>query len=221
MPAWEEFNWGSRGLHYRVGGVIVAHFFWPNTIQVNVYGHDESNDMLLNVFHVNTPGPVTDADCDTVAAAVKDWVENHYHTRWAINVSSDRVVATDVSVLNSWQAEVAANASGTLVGAAVPSNVTLAIKKSTGLSGRANRGDWYMWPATASQLEPLDSNLWLESHRDGCVAVMEQLRSSLAALSYILVVASEATAQTTPVKHFVCTDRAVDSQSRRLRGRGR
>jgi hypothetical protein len=221
VPAWEEFNWGSRGPHYRVGGVIVAHFFWENTIQVNLYGHDESNDMLLNVFHVLAPGPVAASDCDAVAGAVGGWCTSTYSTTWALNISSDRVVATDVSVLDSFQSEIAANASGGLLGAAVPSNVTLAVKKSTGLRGRANRGDWYTWPCTVDQLESLDSNLFLASHRDACVAALENLIAALNTAGYALVVASEATGLTHVVKHFVATDRAVDSQRRRLRGRGR
>lgn len=221
MPAWVEFNWGSRGAAYRVGGVIVAHFNWPNTMQVNLYGHDESNDELLNVFHVLAPDVVTETDTDAVAGIVFNWVENHYKNIWALNISSDRVVVTDVSTVNSVQSELPCNFAGTLVGPAVSSSVTLAVKKSTGFAGRANRGDWYTWPATEDQLEPLDSNLFLESHRDACVTVLEDLRTQLEAGGYNLVVASEATGNTRVVKHFVATDRAVDSQRRRLRGRGR
>lgn len=199
----------------------MAHFFWPDTMQVNVYGHDESNDELLNVFHVLAPGAVDAAACDAVAAAVSAWVTGEYRNIWAVNISSDRVVVTDVSTIDSFQSEVTANASGGLIGTTVPSSATLAVKKSTGRAGRANRGDWYTWPATTAQLEELDGNLWLESHRDACVNVLETLRTALNDAGYTLVVASKATGQTRPVAHFVATDRAVDSQRRRLRGRGR
>jgi hypothetical protein len=221
VPAWEEFNWGSRGLHYKVGGVIVAHFFWPNTMQVNLYGHDERNGLLLNVFHVLSPDPVDAAACAAVAAAVGDWTNGNYNNCWAENVSSDRVVVTDVTVLNSWQKELTVNAAGTLIGATVPSQNTLAVKKSTGLSGRAYRGDWYVWPPTISQLEVLDGNLFLESYRDTCVNQLNILISILNTAGYTLVVASQATGQITPVDAFVATDRLVDSQNRRGGGRGR
>lgn len=221
MPAWEEFNWGSRGLQYKVGGVIVAHHFWPNTMQVNVYGHDERNGMLLNVFHVIAPGTVTGTDTDAVAAAVCSWVGGEYKNTWALNISSDRVVVTDVSVIDSVQSEVTCNNSGTLIGNTLPSQNTLAVKKSTGFSGRANRGDWYVWPATEQQLELLDGNLFQQSYVDDCVARLESLRTDLAAAGYTLVVASQANGTTTEVKHFVATDRLVDSQNRRGGGRGR
>lgn len=221
MPTWEEFNWGSRGLHYKVGGVIVAHFFWPQTLQVNLYGHDEANGMLLNVFHVQTPDAPTVADCEAVANAVVDWTDGGYNNLWAVNISSDRVVVTDVSIIEGVQAEQVVTAAGQLVGLALPSSATLAVKKSTGRTGRANRGDWYVWPATSAQLETLDSNLFLESYRDNAVAQLEILRTSLLDLGYQMVVASKATGLVREVAHFVATDRAVDSQRRRLRGRGR
>lgn len=221
MPAWVPFNWGSRGLHYKVGGVIVADFFWPKTVQVNVYGHDESNDELLNVFHVATPDAVTDSNVADIAATVRTWTLNFYRNVWAENISSDRVVATDVSTADSFQTELIANTSGGLIGAAVPSNVTLAVKKSTGRSGRSNRGDWYTWPCTVNQLEVLDSNLFLESHRDACLTNLNELLTDLLDAGFQMVVASEATGLTRAVQTFVCTDRAVDSQRRRLKGRGR
>lgn len=221
MPTWVAFNWGSRGLNYKVGGVIVADSLWPKTCQVNLYGHDESNDMLLNVFHVSTPDAPTDGDVAAIADVVKTWNEGQYRNVWAENISSDRVVVTDVSAVDSYQTEVPSNTSGGLIGEAVPSNVTLAVKKSTGKRGRANRGDWYTWPCTNNQLETLDSNLFLESHRDACVTVLNALLAALLDAGYPMVVASEATGGTREVKTFVATDRAVDSQRRRLRGRGR
>jgi hypothetical protein len=221
MPAWTEFNWGSRGLHYKVGGVIVPHYFFPNTMQVNLYGHDERNGLLLNVFHVLSPDAVDAAACSAVAAAVADWTSGNYNNCWAENISSDRVVVTDVTVLNSYQAELAVNVAGTLLGAALPSQNTLAVKKSSGLSGRAYRGDWYVWPPTISQLEVLDGNLFLESYRDTCVNELNALITILNAAGFNLVVASQAAGQVTPVAAFIATDRLVDSQNRRGGGRGR
>jgi hypothetical protein len=221
VPTWVEFNWGSRGAAYRVGDVIVAHYTWADTLQVNVYGHDESNNMLLNVFHVHTADVPTQADCDAVAASVADWMNGVYNNTFALNISTDRVVVTDVSAIDSWQAEVPVSAAGTLAGVAVPSNVTLAVKKSTGRAGRANRGDWYSWPCTTAQLETLDSNLFLMSHRDAVVSALNQLRTQLTDAGYPMVVASKASGLTRELLTFVATDRAVDSQRRRLRGRGR
>lgn len=199
----------------------MAHFFWPLTLQVNLYGHDESNDMLLNVFHVHTTDIPSIADCEAVRDVVIDWVDGVYNGTWALNVSSDRVVVTDVSVLDGVQAEGAVTVAGVLVGTAVPSNVTLAVKKSTGRAGRRNRGDWYSWPCSANQLEVLDSNLFTEAHRDSVVNALETLRVALQTAGYPMVVASKASGQTREVQAMVATDRAVDSQRRRLRGRGR
>jgi len=221
MPTWEEFNWGSRGLHYRVGEVIVAHYFWDQTMQVSLYGHDERNSLLLNVFHVLAPGTVDAAACLAVANAVADWTNGNYNNCYALDVSSDRVVVTDVSALNSFQKEVAVTAAGTLIGAPLPSQNTLAVKKSTGFSGRAYRGDWYVWPATGEQLEPLDGNLFQDSYRSTCVSELNALITILHDAGYTLVVASESTGQVTPVDAFVAVDRLVDSQDRRGGGRGR
>lgn len=220
MPGWVFFNWGSRGPHYKVGGVYVADFLWEDTLQINVYGHDAANNLLLNVFHVNTPTTPTLADCEAVANLVVDWVDGGYNNCYAETTSSDRVVVTDVSAINSWQAEQIVTAAGQLVGAPLSSNDTLAVKKSTGRRGRPYRGDWYVWAPTSSQIELLDGNLFLESYRDTCVSQLNILRTTLEAEGYLLVVASEATGETTVVRTFVAVDRKVDSQRRRLSGRG-
>lgn len=199
----------------------MAHMTWPQAMQVNVYGHDERNGMLLNVFHVLAAEEVTEDDCDAVATAVADWVDGDYNACWAENCSSDRVVVTDVSVINGAQSELPVSVAGQLIGASIASQNTLAVKKSTGKSGRANRGDWYVWPATASQFELLDGNLFLESYRDTCVDKLNNLKANLATAGYTLVVASQSTGTTKPVKTFVAVDRLVDSQNRRGGGRGR
>lgn len=221
VPTWEEFNWGSRGLHYKVGGVIVAHMIWPNTLQVNVYGHDERNAQLLNVFHVRTPDTPDGAMCAAVAGIVGTWVGNSYKNLWQLEISSDRVVVTDVSVVDGDQAEVVSNHSGTLIGTPLPSQNTLAVKKSTGKKGRANRGDWYVWPPSTAQLEELDGNLFLESYRDSCLGELNGLLGNLSDNNFPMVVASQATGLTRVVTTFVAVDRLVDSQNRRGGGRGR
>jgi hypothetical protein len=199
----------------------VAHFFWDLTMQVNLYGHDERNGELLNVFHVHSLDIIDEAICADVANIVATWVGNSYKNTYALNCSSDRVVVTDVSLLDGDQAEQAISQAGTLIGAALPSQNTLAVKKSTGKRGRANRGDWYVWPATTEQIEPLDGNLFQESYRDTCVNELTALIEKLNDGGYALVVASQATGLTRAVKRFVATDRLVDSQNRRGGGRGR
>jgi hypothetical protein len=194
---------------------------WTNTMQVNLYGHDERNGQLLNVFHVTSPSPVDETACDAVAAAVADWANGNYNNCFALDVSTDRVVVTDVSVVDGDQSEVAVTAAGTLIGAPLPSQNTLCMKKSTGKKGRANRGDFYVWPATGEQLEPLDGNLFQESYRDTCVSETNALITILNAAGFALVVASQATGLTRVVKAFVAVDRLVDSQNRRGGGRGR
>lgn len=220
MPTWEPFNWGSRGTYFKVGGVYVADFTWPNTLQVNVYGHDAANNLLLNVFHVKTADTPTEEDCSTVANSVVDWVDGEYNNCWAETTSSDRVVVSDVSTVDGFQAEQAVTVAGQLVGAPLPSDATLAVKKSTGRRGRANRGDWYVWAPTSSQIELLDGNLFLDSYRNTCVSKLNVLRDNLEALGYTVCVASKSTGLTRVVKAFVATDRKVDSQRRRLSGRG-
>lgn len=199
----------------------MAHFFWDLTMQVNVYGHDERNSQLLNVFHVHSNEAIDQSVCAAVAGVVAGWVDNDYKSCWAENISSDRVVVTDVSVLNGAQSELPRNTAGTLLGIALPSQNTLAVKKSTGKRGRANRGDWYVWPPTVDQIEVLDGNLFLESYRDTCVTQLNTLLSKLNDEGFALVVASQATGLTRVVQTFVATDRLVDSQNRRGGGRGR
>lgn len=221
VPTWEEFNWGSRGLHYKVGGVIVAHMTWDLTMQVIVYGHDERNSELLNVFHVHSNDIIDGAVCADVANIVGTWVGNSYKNLWQLEISSDRVVVTDVSVVDGDQAEVPSSHSGTLIGTPLPSQNTLAVKKSTGKKGRANRGDWYVWPPSTAQLEELDGNLFLESYRDSCLGELGLLLGNLNDNGYAMVVASQSTGLTRVVKTFVAVDRLVDSQNRRGGGRGR
>jgi hypothetical protein len=201
--------------------VIVAHFFWPDTMQVNVFGHDERNGMLQNIFHVHSDVTIDESVCADVAAIVNTWVSGTYTGCYAENISSDRIIVTDVSLADGDQAEQPSNHAGSLLGIALPSQNTLAVKKSTGKRGRANRGDWYVWPATVDQIEVLDGNLFLESYRDTCVAALNLLLTNLNGGGYNMVVASQATGLTRVVKSFVATDRLVDSQNRRGGDRGR
>src|SRR5690349_4342093 len=140
VPAWVPFNWGSRGPAYNVGGIFVMPQLFPNTLQVDLRGHDESNDLLLHVFHVRTPAAPTLTDCTNVATAVGNWVESDYKTLLPPNISVDDVIVTDVSAVDSFQTDLPLNKAGTAIGIPAPSNVTLSVKKQTGRSGRSYRG---------------------------------------------------------------------------------
>lgn len=142
------------------------------------------------------------------------------------------IVATLLSTAESFSVSetVSPPFAGEIEDESVPSNVSYVITFKTALRGRANRGRNYIagLPNSAVATNTIDAGV-----RTALLAFYDTLRAGAAAGGWTMVVVSRFSgvdgsgnpiprevAQTTPITSFTTFDPTVDSQRRRLPGRG-
>lgn len=225
--AWTLFNWGARGPHYDTGnGVYVATVLIPHCVQVNIKGSLGTGEELLHVFHCSTTdAEPSSGDTDAIAGIVNTWATANWGPELVRSSDTiDQIVATSRAVLNGPQSTIGVGVHGGRDGAdgaiALPASVTVALKKSTGLAGRSNRGRFYAWPMWSSDLDPTFTNILNSAYALLVVEKYTDLLTNLASGGYPMGVASTVNATIRPVTSIVLVDTVVDNQRRRLPGRG-
>lgn len=221
--AWTLFNWGSRGPTWDTGGgVYVAFIPIPNCVQVNLKGHDEDGNELLHVFDVIKSGaPPVYSDCLNIALAVKGWVNTDFKTYLRDDTHVDQIVATSRAEVNGPQATVGLLVTG--VRATVnplPSEVTVALKKSSLRAGRSYRGRFFAWPFMEADLQSPDANQVTTEFAALVAGVYSNLIDAMHTGGWELGVASNVLAQVNPVESITMVDLTIDRQGRRSSGRG-
>jgi hypothetical protein len=115
---------------------------------------------------------------------------------------------------------------GTDAGFFVPNNVSFALKLATGLAGRSARGRWYAVGLTGNQV--LNGVSLKTNYASTYVVALNALKQAYAAQGFTLCITSyrtnnawRAEAVSWPVSGILYTDVNLDSQRRRLAGRGK
>lgn len=224
--AWRLFTWGSRGDHYETdtaGVYIMAHVFIVDGIQVNFQGHDSHGQELLHVFGVQVPGgvPGSAADCAAVCSVFKQWWDNVYRNMCHTGCELDQVVATCLNTAPAAQHTTADGILGTRIGAFNPPEITLAVKSTTNLSGRRNRGRQYAWPAILTDLLAPDQDQFTDGYATSILGVFNNLVLAVQTAGYRLAIKSNADRAMHPIVNYVLVDHIIDTQKRRLPGHGR
>lgn len=200
----------------------------PDAALINVQGLLDGQQTVNTLgFRLNVPGVVNAAQlaslCESVAIY---WAANQMGQlpeQWTLAKVTGRVLDVEdgpvaESTLNSGDP-------GGLVGNLMPNNVTLAIAFRTGLGGRTNRGRNY-WPAF---LEADVSNSAISFARaSAIVATYEGMMGAgtvdsawrWCVISRKIIDVSGA-GRGVPITSVVVNDLVVDSQRRRLPGRGK
>lgn len=196
-----------------------------NTARVTMeFTHYDS--FACNVFHVHKP---TVWDVVTLAQLVdvfETWWKND-KSICSPQTTLNRIVAKDMSVQDSEVVEktIIANNVGTNAEPGHPSHVTFAVKWNTGFAGRSYRGRTYH---IGLPLLTTSGNALLGSYLNSAKVHYETILTDIPAYdpNAVLVVASyyhnkapRATAILTPIVS-VTVDGTLDSQRRRLTGRG-
>lgn len=213
---------------------VVAMAFIPaeNTARVTVV-MTLHNSIVENVYHVNRGDAWDVGDLTDLANVFITW----YNDEWAPISSADlqfqRVQVRDMTTEEAPGVEVAfpplSGGDVTLSGA-LPGNVTVAVKHVTGLTGRSRRGRTFI---TGMPNSSLVGNAINSGYQDAIQAAFTTLLASIATAGFGWVVASfyhgveplsgrpipRLTALLTPIIG-VTVDPNVDSQRRRLTGRG-
>lgn len=196
----------------------------PNTIKV-VFEYTVGGQLVVNVYFVSKPSPWSTGDMGNALAIFDGWHNTTARTHQSASLVLNRIVATDQSTQNAPGLELAVAARpGTIPGEVMPNNVTLVTTFNTAFRGRSFRGRSY-WNGMAEA--QVAGSLVLPATVTAINNTYPTLQTSLGAASMTLVVASRftnnaprITGLSTPVTGFR-TENVVDSQRRRLPGRGR
>lgn len=203
----------------------------PNTAEIRIQGvlHGQT---VENVMHCRVSASPTQADLDTIRDTVNDWVLGVYSAHLSNMLGWVQIIVTDLNTASGLQSvQSLAGDSATVDGDVKTNQDTFAVKLLTGHRGRSFRGRVYVLAVpsgyydTANTLNPLNSAAY--------VNLFNSLKTDLAAVSFPLGVLSRysgvdsshkpiprAAGLLTDVTSVASTDNIVDSQNRRLPGRG-
>lgn len=179
-----------------------------------------------NVLNFKYATAYDQSNIDDLADAVDGAVGSDY-----LAILSDQVsyVNTHVRGLtSSVDLEGVANASASTGGdsdSPLPSNATLCVSLRTGLTGRSARGRFYSVGATFGDV--LTADVFTAAYVAAVVATIVAISTQAGAAGWTLVVLSRRNAGVAltaavarPVTQIYAVDNNVDSQRRRLKGRG-
>jgi len=197
----------------------------PDTARVRmIYSQDAQT--VMNVFYFTKSGGWDSGSLHDLADVVSAAWTTHMKVLQSNGLTLETIEATDVSVDAGAQYTLSVGASGTHTAPALPNNVTWAIKFTSGLTGRSNRGRMYFLGLVEDQV---DSNTVTIAASSGILTGIEGFFAEIQAdedafhviVSYCNAGAWRTTAVTNEVSGYSYFDTTVDSQRRRLPGRGR
>lgn len=199
----------------------------PNTASVEMI-YSVGGETCENLFHVHKASPYSLADLQALRGTVLTW----YTTVWKGQVHSTvtlvrirtKALDTDIAPMEDY-AVTSGGGGGLASGSLVANNVTYCLKLATGLSGRSARGRWYfIGMSSNSMLNSVDVST---PYRDAVVANLATLRTQLSSAGHTFCVTSyrhnnawRTTAVNYDIVSVVAVDLHIDSQRRRLAGRG-
>lgn len=181
-----------------------------------------------NVAHVLADSDFDTSMCTATWDACKAWwianMQNKAHgglsfTRLKVKAQhSDTAPIVDVAILPVQ--------SGTAGGTAIGNNVTFAFKFATGLAGRSARGRWYVTGLGTSIVTngvsmPAVSAAGFVTAFNNLLVALGDIGQQLCVTSYRHNNAWRPEAVSYPVTSVLYTDLNIDSQRRRLVGRGK
>jgi len=192
----------------------------PNGVEV-VFNATQNTIPIVNVYHVKTPGAVTDTALIEVSAAFFDWWQDHMqasqHTSYVLN----SIVATDISVANGHQVTtvLTSDNAGTAGNSAAAANAAAVLSWRTANIGRSFRGRTYVGGVPQDGL--LNAQALTTAAATSYATAGAALIDALEAAGYVLSVLSRFAAGVQRVTGLltqiieVVVDTKVDSQRRR------
>jgi hypothetical protein len=198
----------------------------PNIVEMQ-FRTTWAGQRAMNRIHVNVFTAPTQALCQSVANAGLTWWTGNVVTLTPAALELREVFVKDISVANGFQAT--ASPAGPLPGTngspSLPNNVSICASIRTGLTGRSARGRWYWQGLSESQVTDSTVSAGVLTSID---AALTNLASAIAALGFNWQIVSFQSAGVPrpggpvyfAVSDIVFVDAFVDSQRRRLPGRG-
>lgn len=198
----------------------------PNVVQVEIRALKALQHIENRIF-IKLAAPATSSDLVTLAnVVITPLVAN-----WLPNLPQDlnitEIVLTAMDTENGIQltAPFPAPTGGQAIGEPLPNNDTICVSLRTGFRGRNARGRLYWLGLT---IEQVSTNTLDTTPSANIVAAVESLRTNITGASATWVVVSRFNngvlrpegPVTFPITTVLLTDNVVDSQRRRLPGRG-
>lgn len=188
--------------------------------------YDLDGQLCENTYHVEATEPLDSAMCEALAIAAYNWWAPNLGATISFNVT---LLRTEVKALDAPASPFFVYSPGALaVGGAgvesVPNNVAFVVKHNTALSGRSGRGRWYVLGipdslVTNSHLSLAQAALYASSFDDLDTALVAEGVTPIV-LSRVQLSVPLLEAVGYPITSHSFTDNVVDSQRRRLPGRG-
>jgi hypothetical protein len=197
----------------------------PNTAQVNVI-QELDLQKIENVFHVQNTSGTGLPDLGAIASLFGSWWETDLSPEVSHDLILTEVVATDISQEGGTQE--AWTPTGIVTGGnssgSTPNNVALCISLRSVQRGRSYRGRSYLagLPETSvnkSRLDPSFVTAFVSSY-NGLIVDLADAGFRLVVVSRFHNKLPRIVPITTPIVLALAVDNVVDSQRRRLPGRG-
>lgn len=198
----------------------------PDTCAINIR-YTREGQQIENVLHATQDGGFALSDLEAIAAVVNTVVPTQWMPLMPDNITYQEVNVVDLSVEGGSQVtqSVVGGQAGSVGGIALPNSVTLAVRLRSGVGGRHGSGRLY-WPAFAVDQVATTNSIQTTVVADIIEAIVA-LIDALEVIGAIVTIVSRylANAQRPEGVPFVVNtvtvfDTTIDSQRRRLPGRG-
>lgn len=193
-----------------------------NTAEITV-AYLQNVKPISNTFHAERAGGYALADIQALAANVDALVAIHFLPLQSLNARYLRTEVRGLAVENDLFAlDNTSEGDGLDLSEGLPNNVTLSVKKSSGLTGRSARGRVFFIGMPDNDLST-NENQWAQTEADNVVLGVEAFRAGIVQGGWVPVIVSRFTAgapramgKTFPWLSTSIVDRDVDSQRGRL-----
>lgn len=199
-----------------------------NTAKIVIMGVVDGQEVDNDLYFRHTTGVITQADLVTLVGEVATWMSTQYAPILNVAWSGRKVTGRALDFSFGFVAEVdLSSAAGGTSGEAAPNNCTMAIKFGTNFAGRSFRGRNYVPVLTNSEVS---GNVIDSAFINSVILVYEQLLPgglsqppgwSWSVVSLVTLGAPRVAGVFTEITSVTVTDNIVDSQRRRLPGRGK
>jgi len=200
----------------------------PDTAHVRLEGRVDAQQVINDLYFRHTTGPIAAADLGGLLTALASWQFSSMAPLWNEAWSGVQISGRDLTSVTGFVGTTSTvGVVGGTSGEAAPNNCTMAVSFRSALAGRSFRGRNYVPVLTNSQVT---GNLIDTSWQADVVAGYSELIFGGGALpaGWVWVVVSRFTnsaPRTTgifsEIFNVIVTDNVVDSQRRRLPGRGK
>lgn len=205
----------------------------PNTVSVEFMFILANSSLAENVIHIEKGAPYTLAQIQTLRTNIGSYWDSNLKNMYLDNIQFNRIrikaLDTNIAPMEDYTWSPVKIGGRSAGGAALPNSICCALKLSTGLAGRSNRGRIYIPVTESGALQASFQNELDPTYASAIITIFTAFMAQITTWDATahMVVTSFMTGgawRATAVNHQViaCTfvDRHIDSQRRRLTGRG-